>query len=115
MTLSTTYYVLPNHYSSHRYTNNNNFTLQHYLNNANKYFASHNQLHLLPGQHYICSDLVLELIYNFTLSGEGTNQSVIACSLPVKITLKYIDNFTIKNIALITAWVFQLAVFIHLY
>ena len=65
------------------------------------YFVSHNQLHLLPGQHYINSDLVLELIYNFTLSGHGINQSVIICPSPVKIILQYIDNFTIQNVALI--------------
>ena len=81
MAISTTYYVVPDHYSSHHYDSKNTFTLQHYLNNTSKYFVSHNQLHLLPGQHYMNSDLVLELIYNFTLSGYGNNQSVIVCSI----------------------------------
>ena len=47
------------------------------------------------------TDLVLELIYNFTLSGYGTSHSVIVCSSPVRIILQYIDNFTIQDITLI--------------
>ena len=112
---STTYYVVSDYYSSQHYDNNNTFTLQHYLNNTSEYFASHNQLHFLPGQHYMNTDLVLELIYNFTLSGYGTSQSVIVCSSPVKIILQCIDNFTIQDITLINCSHFSTISLMYLY
>ena len=101
MVTSTTYYVIPDNYPLHNYTNSNTFTLQHYLNNTSKYFVSHNQLHFLPGQYYINSDLVFKEIYNFTLTGHGISQSVIICSSPASVVVTNTDNFTMQNIALI--------------
>ena len=101
MAVSTTYYVIPDHYSSCHFADNNTFTLQYYLNNTNKYFTSHNQLHFLPGQYYINSDLVFKEINNFTLTGHGINQSVIICSSPASIVVTFVTSFTIQSIALI--------------
>ena len=98
MATSTTYYVIPDNYLLHNYTNSNTFTLQHYLNNTSEYFVSHNQLHFLPGQYYINRDLVFQHIYNFTLISNGINQSVIICSSPARIMVRNSDKFTIKNI-----------------
>ena len=95
---STTYYVIPDNYPLHNYTNSNTFPLQHYLNNTSEYFVSHNQLHFLPGQYYINSDLVFKHIYNFTLIGNGINQSAIICSSPASILVINADRFTIKNV-----------------
>ena len=101
MAVSTTYYVIPDHYSSHHFADNNTFTLQYYLNNTSKYFTSHNQLHFLPGQYYINSDLVFKEIYNFSLTGHKVNQSVIICSSPASIIAINADSFTMQNIVLI--------------
>ena len=72
--------------------------MQHYLNNTSEYFVSHNQLHFLSGQYYINSDLVFKHIYNFTLIGNGINQSVIICSSPASVIVINADRFIIKNI-----------------
>ena len=95
---SETYYVIPDNYSVNSYTRSNTFTLQHYLNNTNKYFVSHNQLHFKPGHYYISSDLVFKRIYNFTLTGNG---SIIICSSPAGIIVTNAANFTLQNIILI--------------
>ena len=101
MAISTTYFVIPDHYSLHyQYTNNNTFPLQHYLNNTNKYFASHCQLHFLPGHYYINNDLVFKDIENFTVTGQGINQSVIVCSSPASIMAININGFTFQNISI---------------
>ena len=101
MATSTTYYVIPDHYPLHNYTNSNTFTLQHYLNNTSEYFVSHNQLHFLPGRYYIKTDLVFRNIYNFTLTSDGINHSVITCSSPASILLINVDSFTMQNVTLI--------------
>ena len=101
MAVSTTYYVIPDHYSVHNYTNSNTFTLQHYLNNTSRYFVSHNRLHFLAGQYYMNSDLVFKEIYNFTLTGHPINQSVIICSSPASILVINADSFVVQNIFLI--------------
>ena len=101
MASSTTYYVIPDHYPLHNYTNSNTFPLQHYLNNTSKYFVSYNQLHFLPGQYYINSDLFFKDIYNFTLTGHRINHSIIICSSPASILVINVDSFTMQNIVLI--------------
>ena len=100
MTTSTTYYVIPDQYSSLHYASENTFTLQHYLNNTSEYFVSHNQLHFLPGQYFINSDLVFRDIDTFTLTGHGINQSIIICSSPASIVVTFVGSFTLQNIAL---------------
>ena len=101
MGTSTTYCVIPDHYPLHNYTNSNTFTLQHYLNNTNEYFVSHNRLHFLPGQYYINRDLVFKYIHNFTLIGHRISRSIIICSSPASILVTNVDSFTVQNIVLI--------------
>ena len=101
MTTSVTYYVIPDHYSVHNYTNSNSFTLQHYLNNTSRYLVSHNQLHFLAGQYYINSDLVFKDVYNFTLTGNAINQSIIICTSSAGILVINANSFTMQNIGLI--------------
>ena len=100
MITSTTYYVIPDHYSSLHYASKNTFTLQHYLNNTSEYFVSYNQLHFLPGQYYINSNLVFRDIDTFTLTGHGINQSIIICSSPASIVVKFVGSFTLQYIML---------------
>ena len=99
---STTYFVSPaDHHPLLHYSNKNTFTLQHYLNNTNEYFASHNQLHFLPGHYYIHSDLVFKDIVDFTLTGHGINQSFIVCPSPARLVMTNVDDFVFQNISLI--------------
>ena len=103
VSISTTYFVIPDHYYSMHYYNisNNTFTLRHYLNNTSKYFLTKNQLHFLPGWYYLDSDLVFNGLSDFVLSGHGINQSFITCSSPAGIMVTNADIFTLQNITLI--------------
>ena len=98
---STIYYVIPDDdYSSHHYDRGaNSFSLQHYLNNTNKYFVSHNQFHFMPGQYHINSDLIFKDINNFSVI--GIDQCVITCTSPASIVIVNVSNVTLHNIKLI--------------
>ena len=78
---STVYHVMPdNHYHP---ISDNTYTLQHYLNNTNKYFTSNTQLHFLPGRYYLNNDLIIQGVSNFSLIGNRTNEvinTVINCT-----------------------------------
>ena len=96
-TSSTVYYVIPD---DHYTTNNNTYTLQHYLNNTNKYFTSHTQLHFLPGQYYLNTDLIIQHVSNLSLIGNRTNEvinSVIKCTSPAGIVVVGSSNIVITN------------------
>ena len=101
ITTPATYFVIPDHYSLHNYTSNYTFHLQYYLNNTNKYFVSHNQLHFLPGEYYLNTDLVFKEISDFMLTGHGINQSFIICTSSASIIVRDADSFTLQNISLI--------------
>ena len=97
-TSSSVYYVIPD---DHYTTNNNTYTLQHYLNNTNKYFTSHTQLHFLPGQYYLNTDLFIQHVSNLSLIGNRTNEvinSVIKCTSPAGIVVVGSSNIVIANI-----------------
>ena len=96
-TFSAVYYVIPD---DHYTTNNNTYTLQHYLNNINKYFTSHTQLHFLPGQYYLNTDLIIQHVSNLSLIGNRTNEvinSVIKCTSPAGIVVVGSNNIVIAN------------------
>ena len=97
-TFSAVYYVIPDDDYT---TNNDTYTLQHYLNNINKYFTSHTQLHFLPGQHYLNTDLIIQHVSNLSLIGNRTNEvinSVIKCTSPAGIVVVGSSNIVIANI-----------------
>jgi len=99
-TSSTVYYVIPD---DHYTTNNNSYILQHYLNNTNKYFTSHTQLHFLSGQYYLSTDLVIQHVSNLSLIGNRTNEvinSVINCTSPAGIVVVDSSNIVIANIVM---------------
>ena len=79
----------------------NTFSLQHYLNNTNKYFISHNQFHFAPGQYYINDDLIFRDITNFSVIGYGINQCVFSCTSPASIVLINVSSVKFQNINLI--------------
>ena len=97
---SSVYHVIPD---DHYTTNNNTYTLQHYLNNVNKYFTSHTQLHFLPGQYYLNTDLIIQHVSNLSLIGNRTNEvinSVIKCTSPAGIVVVGSSNIAIANIVM---------------
>ena len=99
-TSATIYYVIPD---DHYTTTNNTYTLQHYLNNINKYFTSHTQLHFLPGQYYLNTDLIIQHVSNLSLIGNRTNEvinSVIKCTSPAGIVVVGSSNIVIANIVM---------------
>ena len=95
------YYVMPDdHYHP---INDNTYTLQHYLNNTNKYFTSNTQLHFLPGQYYLNNDLIIQGVSNFLLIGNRTNEvisTVINCASPAGIAVVGSSNIVIANIVM---------------
>ena len=96
----TTYFVIPDDYSSH-HTDANTFSLQHYLNNTSKYFVSHNQFHFMQGQYYINNDLIIKDIDNFTITGPTIGQCNIICTSPASIVVMNVNNSEFHNISLI--------------
>ena len=101
ITASTVHYVMPdNHYHP---INDNTYTLQHYLSNTNKYFTSNTQLHFLPGQYYLNNDLMIQVVSNFSLIGNRTNEvinTVINCTSPAGIVVVNSSNIVITNIVM---------------
>ena len=85
MATSTTYYVIPDHYPLHNFTNSNTINPQQDLNNTSEYFISHNRLYFLPGQYYISSNLVFKDIFTVLhlLVMESINQLSFALHLLV--------------------------------
>ena len=98
--MSTTYFVIPDDYSSH-HTDENTFSLQHYLNNTSKYFVSHNQLHFMESKYYLNSDLIIKDINNFTITGPTIGQCSIICTSLASIVVMNINNINFQNINLI--------------
>ena len=89
-----------NHYHP---INDNTYTLQHYLNNTNKYFTSNTQLHFLPGQYYLNNDLIIQSVSNLSLIGNRTNEvidTVINCTSPAGIAVVSSSNIIIANIVM---------------
>jgi len=89
------YWVIPDdHYSA-----TNNETLQHYLNNSNKYFTSDTQLVFLPGKHHLVTDLVIHNVFNLTLSGiEEMDDAIIYCTRSAYIFINSSDYITIGSL-----------------
>ena len=100
-TTSTLYHVMPDNH--HHPINDNTYTLQHYLNNTNKYFTSNIQLHFLPGQYYLSNDLIIQGVSNFSLIGNRTNEiinTVINCTLPAGIAVVGSNDIVVANIVM---------------
>ena len=73
VTTAAVYQIIPDdHYS----TDDDSFTLQHYLNNVNKYCTSYNEIQFLPGKYNLTGKLLIENIKNFSLTGNKTNGKI---------------------------------------
>jgi len=87
VTTPTTFHVSPNN------------SLQIYINNAKKYFTSHTQLLLLPGNHYIHSDLTILNVTNFTIT--GSNSSIVCSRRSVGINITNSEKIRITDLSFI--------------
>ena len=73
VTTAAVYQIIPDdHYS----TDDDSFTLQHYLNNVNKYCTSYNEIQFLPGKYSLTDELLIENVKNFSLTGNKTNGKI---------------------------------------
>ena len=100
LTSSRVYHVIPD---DHYPTNDNTYTLQHYLNNTSKYFTSNVQLHFLPGQYFLNTDLIISNISNFSLVGnisDGEVHTVINCTSPAGVLVISSEDILISNIVM---------------
>ena len=97
ITNSTIYHVMPEDYHS-AIANSSTHTLQHYIDNSEKYFISHVQLHFLPGEHHLNIDLDLKGISNFTITGINFT---ITCTSPASITAVNVTDLKLQNINLV--------------
>ena len=95
---TTVYYVTPDD----KFTlNNHTNTLQHYVNNGQRYFITFTnvELHFLTGTHFLNENFIINKPLSLTLNG---NNSVIDCgNRQVGISIINTMNFAMKNIAIV--------------
>ena len=94
------YHVIPD---DHYPTSDNTYTLQHYLNNTSKYFTSNAQLHFLPGQYFLNTDLIISNISNFSLVGNISNEeihTIINCTSPAGVLMISSEDVFISNVVM---------------
>ena len=85
ITAATIYYVVPDDYYL---TNSGCNTLNHYLKNAERIFASNNQVKFLPGRYHLPFDIAIEDIDNFSIIGSnarGVISTTIYCTTSASI------------------------------
>ena len=81
-------------------------SLQYYLLNVSKHFASNTQLLFLPGLHHLHTDLIIQNVHNISLIGSTTGNGTtldtvtIQCRSSVGIIMTNITDLTIKDIQL---------------
>ena len=98
------YHVVPDdHYLA---TNNN--TLQHYLNNSEKYFTSHTQLVFLPGKHHLHTDLVVQHVVNLTIEGKEMYNTAVYCTTPAHINISNSDGINIRYLDIYKCGCYQI-------
>ena len=81
--------------------------LRYYQLNATKYFTSNTQLLFLPGLHQLHTDLIIQNVHNFSLTGESITKdkipkAVIQCEYHAGISIKFIEitNLTITRLVI---------------
>ena len=91
-------YIVTPYDDDHRYHNTtcpHCHTLQHYMLNVTKYFASNTQLLFLPGEHHLYTDLIIQDVHNISLIGSN--------SIPiVKIKLIQSNEIKVINSSIVT-------------
>ena len=79
-------------------------TLSQYLldNNGSLPFVSNVEYHFLPGEHYLPTNMTLQYLHNFTMTGSSNSKvspAVLSFSLQVCVEICYSFNVTISNLA----------------
>ena len=96
VTHSTVHHVIPDDEYSQCNSTAKLSTLQYYLNNSRRYFNSHTELWFDQGQHYLCKDLLLQNVNNFTINGNNSTLSCIRSELGIAIA--NVTSITIINL-----------------
>ena len=73
-------------------------TLQYYVNNSDKYFTSHTQIQLEPGQHHLSTDLLLRNVTDISFIGMNPCHIIFTASASVSVLNAIVLN--LKNIKL---------------
>ena len=93
---SIVYYVVPDDKYNSSYGMIRAFTLQHYLNNTDKYFKPQTELWFNQGHHSLFKEWILQNVSNFIISG---NNSTLSCLKPsLGIAVINVTNITIKSL-----------------
>ena len=73
---SDVYYVAPDfdfNGSHQHFLGDEGYPLRYYIKHSDKYFTTNTQLHLLPGEHYLEGDIIIQDVVRLTIIGTNTN------------------------------------------
>ena len=95
VTCSIIYHVIPDDGSTTYNSTTKTFTLQHYLNNTDKYLKSNTEIWFKQGHYCIHNDWIMNNVSNITING---NSGTLSCNKPsVGIAIINVTNITMKN------------------
>ena len=80
-------------------------TLSQYLldNNGSLPVVSDVEYHFLPGEHYVPTNIILQYLHNFAITGISGNKSLsTTLIIGLHIKIKNSTNFTISNVVVKT-------------
>ena len=93
---SIVYYVVPDDKNNSSSGTSEAFTLQHYLNNTQKYFKPQTELWFNQGHHSLFKEWILQNVSNFIING---NNSTLSCLKPsIGIAVINVTNITVKSL-----------------
>ena len=96
VTCSVIYHVIPDDGSTTYDSSTRTITLQHYLNNTDRYLKSNTEIWFKQGRYCLHKDWIMNNVSNFTINGNG---STLSCDKPsVGIVIINVTNITIKNL-----------------
>ena len=96
VTESIVYYVVPDDKINSSSGNTGGFTLQHYLNNTDKYFNSQTEFQFNQGHHSLYKEWILQNVSDFIINGNNNTLNCLKPSLGIGVI--NVINITIKNL-----------------
>ena len=90
------YHVIPDNGSTIYYSTTRTITLQHYLNNTDRYLKSNTEIWFKQGCYCLHKDWIMNNVSNIIVNGNG---STLSCDKPsIGIAINNVTNITIKNL-----------------
>ena len=83
---------------------NATYHLMHFVEHSEEYFTTNTQLHLLPGEHHLRDDIVIQDVVRFTIAGvkhNGKIATTINCSSPAGIAVVNSWDIVVLNLKMI--------------